>query len=73
MKKLESYYILRKYVTIQFTTFVLIFISKHKELNIQKENVACCFTWVWNLICLIKETTQADGVRKYCAEEAIWV
>jgi len=26
---------------------------KHK--NIQKYNVACCFVWVWNFVCLSKD------------------
>jgi len=30
--------------------------------NIQTCNFACCFVWVWNLVCHIKGGTQAEGV-----------
>jgi len=30
------------------------------------------FVWVWNLVSLHKERTQAEGIRKQGAEEDIW-
>ena len=40
--------------------------------NIQTCNFACCFVWVWNLVCHIKGGTQAEGVWEYGAQDSIW-
>jgi hypothetical protein len=32
--------------------------------NVQNYNFACCFVWVWNLVCLVEGGTLAESVRE---------
>jgi hypothetical protein len=42
-------------------------------IYIWKQNFACCFICVWNLVCHVQAKTKAEGEWKQSAEGDIWV
>ena len=60
-------------VTECLLSFVFQFVTqKYKDQDTQNCNSACCFVWVWKLVCHSGEGTQAEGVLEQGVEENIW-